>query len=194
MRYYLVASLATVLTIGSTNEARSQAIDIRPAAGAFIPTGDQLRAIGRGAVLGVGVGVAVHPMVSVVANASYITSSDQSRPTQDYVSIAQFDIGAEGGLSALSVYRGFMLKPYGGLGIGMRRYSPTVRVHEAVNKGVGYAGLGVEIPFERGGLRLGARANMSKFEGFDPDATVSFDRDSQKLDFSVELGVRVRIR
>jgi hypothetical protein len=194
MRYYLVASLATVLTIGSTSEARSQSIDIRPTAGAFIPTGDQLRAIGRGAVLGFGVGVALHPMVAVVGNAAFITSSDQSRPTEDYVGIYQFDIGAEGSAPAFGVYRGFTLKPYGGIGIGMRRYAPNVRVLEAVNKGLGYGALGLEFPFDRGGLRLGGRVNISKFEGFDDTATVDFDRDSQKMDFSIELGVRVRIR
>jgi len=194
MRYYLVASLATVLTIASTSEARSQAIDLRPAAGAFIPTGDQLKAMDRGALLGIGVGVAFHPMVSVVANGTYIASHDKTRPTEEFIGIYQFDIGAEGGLAPMGVFRSFMLRPYAGVGVGMRRYSPTAYALESVTKGLGYGAIGLESPFARGGVRLGLRANLSKFEGFEEDAPVTFDRDSQKLDLALEFGVRVRIR
>jgi hypothetical protein len=94
----------------------------------------------------------------------------------------------------MNVYRAFALKPFGGVGVGMRRYSPTSFALDPVTKALGYGAIGLEAPFPKGGVRLGMRANISKFEGFETDAPAVFDRDSQKIDFAVEFGVRVRIR
>lgn len=193
MRYFLVASLAIAFTVGgSTAGAQDPAkrLDLRPTLAGYVPTGEQLDALGRALALGFGVGYAVVPNIATVFTLSWVGSHDMTRPTEDFISISQVDIGVEANLGGYLPNIG--VKPYLGVGGGFRYYSPIVRTQNGITKPVVYGSFGLELPVERVGVRLGVRSNFTKFRGFEGDESpVS---DGNKHDMMIDLGFRIPIR
>ncbi len=182
-------ALALVTTPAQAQRADRLAIELRPFAGAFIPTGDQRDVLDDAALLGAQLGVAVHPNVTLLGSFGWAPSADKTLATDNTVDLYQYDLGIE-----LHAFRplgatGWRFKPFAGAGLGGRTYHYRDQVFDAQSYFAGYGALGAELQSGRFGVRLEGRDYLSNFRGLRGD-----EASSTRNDVTLALGISYRFR
>jgi hypothetical protein len=146
---------------------RSNGFELRPYAGAYIPTGDQRDLLKDAVIVGGQASYRILPQLAVTGTLGWSPSKDRITPGDQKLDIWQYDIGAE--LRAPSWFTSGPMDftPFVGLGAGGRTYNYRDLDVDSKTNVAGYGVLGGELGFGRIGWRLEARDYVSQFKPFD---------------------------
>ena len=151
-------------------------LELRPFAGALLPTGPQRDLLKDAAVVGAQLGWAVHPNVALTGGFGWSPSKDRtttfagnrfSTGRDETVDLFQYDLGIEGRLP-LAASAAWTAAPYVGLGGGGRTYRyRDLDGIDSQTSPFGYGAVGVDVAHRAGalGLRLEARDYVTAFRG-----------------------------
>ena len=151
-------------------------LELRPFAGALLPTGAQRDLLQNAALVGAQLGWAVHPNVGLTGGFGWSPIKDRTTAAAgtrfftgrgETVDLFQYDVGVEGRLP-LAAAAGWTATPYLGLGGGGRTYRyRDVDGVDGQTSPFGYGAVGVDLAPRTGalGVRLEARDNVTAFRG-----------------------------
>ncbi|HEU5262819.1 MAG TPA: outer membrane beta-barrel protein [Gemmatimonadales bacterium] len=160
----MVLALATLLVGATTLAAQAPAIkpEIRPFAGAIIPTGDQRNLFRDAPMVGVQAAIELKPSLHVVGTFAWVPAQDKYPVAQDNVNIFKYDVGLELGF-VQPLGGSWELRPFIGAGVGARTYAYQASTLSDKTCTTGYAALGTEFQLARTALRIEARDNVFCF-------------------------------
>lgn len=186
MRTLLIA-LALLLSLPI--EARAQyKPEIRPFAGVLVPTGDQRDLLKDAFLAGGQLGVELADRFHVVGTFGFAGPDfDQSVASSGHVHIYQADIGGEL-FKDMPLDNGWSIRPFLGLGGGVRTYDPT-DAGSSKSYPAGYGALGSEFQVSRVAMRLEARDYLTRFKGLSGNGDVS-----TRNDVAISLGLAYHLR
>lgn len=145
-------------------------VEIRPFAGALVPTGDH-RDLLKGAVLvGAQVAYSFTPNVALAGSFGWSPNRDRLALSNTKLDLYQYDLGIEGRLSNLTPTAAVSTQPYVALGAGGRTYNHRdLKSADKQTNFLGYGAIGLDVVQSRGpvGIRLEARDNVTAFKGLD---------------------------
>ena len=166
-----VFALSSALAANSANaqdQARvgSNGFEIRPYAGAYIPTGDQRDLLKDAVIVGGQASYRILPQLALTGTVGWAPSKDRITPGDQKLDLWQYDIGAE--LRAPSWFTSGPMDftPFVGLGAGGRTYNYRDLDVDSKTNVAGYGVLGGELGFGRIGWRVEARDYVSQFKPF----------------------------
>ena len=163
MRTILIA--AGLLTIGTAVSAQNPTrfLELRPAVGAYLPTGAQRDYFDDAAIYGLQAALEYRPTVHFVGSFSWSPGHNNFVTVDDRVNMFQYDIGAEFNL-VRSLGAGWDIKPFLGAGIGGRTYNYDAIGLATNTRVAGYGVLGTEFQYGIAAIRLEARDYVSSFK------------------------------
>ena len=171
-----LAALALIALSGAlaTSDANAQNVapspgigfEIRPYAGAYIPTGDQRDLLKDAVLVGAQASYRVLPQLAVTGTFGWAPSKDRITDGDQTLDLYQYDLGAE--VRAPSWFAGssgsWDFTPFAGLGVGGRTYDYRDLDVDSKTNVAGYGALGGELGFGRTGVRFEARDYVSQFK------------------------------
>ncbi len=178
MRAVLV-SLVLVSLVASPVLAQSDHAatpEFRPIVGALVPTGDQRDVIEDAPLGGVQFGLELHRDLHLCGTFAYARSEHRALASRNAVNVWQMDVGLEK-VSAFSPSNTWRLRPFAGLGAGVRIFDYGNRESKAENCPAVFGALGVETQSHRLALRLEAREYATRFRGIRGGETASVRGD-----------------
>jgi hypothetical protein len=141
-------------------------LEIRPYAGAYIPTGNQRDLLKDAVLVGAQASYRVLPQLAVTGSFGWSPSKDRISVGDQTLDLYQYDVGAE--VRAPSWFASssgsWDFTPFAGLGVGGRTYNYRDLDVDSKTNVAGYGALGAELGFGRTGLRLEARDYVSQFK------------------------------
>jgi len=169
--------------------AASGAFELRPYAGAYLPTGDQRDLLEDAVLVGAQASYRILPQLAITGTLGWSPSKDRIAAGNQTLDLYQYDIGAELRAPAWVDRGSWSFTPFAGLGIGGRTYDYRDLDTDAQTDVAGYGALGGEFGFGRLGLRLEARDYLSRFEPLTDDG----DGDARtRNDVTLAAGLTVR--
>ncbi len=162
--------------------------EIRPFAGALIPTGDQRNLFLDAPMAGVSAAVELKPSVHVLATFGWVAAQNKYPVAQDNVNIYQYSVGAELGFVTPLGGR-WELRPFAGLGFGGRTYAFQGIGLKDQTGFAGYGAVGTEFQIARTALRLEARHNV-----FNYPSPVPGVGSKTRNDIGLSLGVAYHLK
>ena len=186
MRALLIA-LALLLSLPIEARAQSKP-EIRPYAGVLVPTGDQ-RDLFKDAMLAGGqLAVELADRYHVVGTFGFSGPNfDNSVATGGHVHIYQADLGGEL-FKDMPLENGWRIRPFLGLGGGVRTYDPT-DTGGSNSYPAAYGALGSEFQLSRVAMRLEARDYLTRFKGLSGN-----DEVSTRNEVAISLGLAYHLR
>ena len=182
-----VAALCASATALPAQSARVRP-EIRPFAGAIIPTGSQRDLFKDAPLVGVQGAVELKPSLHLVGTFAWVPGQNKFAVAQDNVSIFAYDVGAELGF-VRSLGGAWELRPFIGAGAGARTYSYQASTLATRTCAAGYGALGTEFQRGRTALRVQARDNVFCFKS--PIAGVS---SQTRNDIGLSFGLAYHLR
>ena len=170
-RSFLPVALAVAATLAATATGAGaqgttppRGFELRPYAGAYIPTGDQRDFLEDAVFAGAQASYRVLPQLAITGTFGWSPSTDRIAAGNEKLDIYQYDVGAEA--RAASWLRGgtWDFTPFVGLGVGGRTYNYRDLDADAKTNVAGYGALGGEFGFGRVGVRIEGRDYVSRFE------------------------------
>jgi hypothetical protein len=164
MRTMMLATTALIAgaTVLSAQAPRAKP-EIRPFAGASIPTGSQRDFFNDAPVFGLQGAVELKPTLHLVGTFAWSPGHNDFGFTRDKVNIFEYDLGLE-----LSMIRplgaNWQFRPYVGLGGGARTYAYEAGQLSDKTCAAGYGALGTEFQLGRTALRIEGRDNVFCFK------------------------------
>ncbi|HSR41416.1 MAG TPA: hypothetical protein VLL48_04585 [Longimicrobiales bacterium] len=190
----LILTCAALLTTASTAAAQARQampgrhfLELRPTAGAVMPTGDQRDVVEDAAAMGLQLAWEQKPNLHFVASFGWSPANHKfAGVTDNDVQVFQYDVGAEFNLIR-PLGEAWELKPFLGLGVGGRTYDYDEATFDTNTCQAGYATVGTE--FQRGAaaLRLEARDYLYCFD--DP----VLDESQTRNDVALSVGVAYHV-
>ena len=172
LRAGLGLAVATALTAFAVRAQAQQSqhlpIELRPYAGALVPTGDQRDLLKDAVLVGAQASYGLTPNFTLVGTFGWSPSEDKAVSVGKKVDLYQYDIGVEGRLSDLTSGSAVSTRPYATLGLGGRTYDyRNVAGANAQTNFLGYGAIGLDLAPQSGplGFRIEARDNVSAFKG-----------------------------
>lgn len=185
----IAMSLALLVAAATALPAQARSTpEIRGFTGALIATGAQHDLFTDAPILGLEAAMELRPAVHAVASFGWAPSEVAYAFSNANVSILQYTLGIEVGLSR-SVYGERLFKPFVGLGAGGRTYAyadPSVSDKTCT---AGYGAVGAELQAGRTAVRLEARDNIYCYQ-----APFAGTTSETRNDFGLVLGVVQHIR
>jgi hypothetical protein len=154
--------LAVALSAGTgalSAQTASPALELRPFAGASIPTGTQRDLFKSAALIGIQGAVEMKPTFHLLGSFGWVDGTSKYQLGSNNVDIFQYDVGAELGMIA-PLGGGWELKPFLGLGAGARTYRYSSDQLSNKTCGSAYGAAGTEFQITKIALRLEARDNV----------------------------------
>jgi hypothetical protein len=150
-----------------TASYHTSGFELRPYAGAFIPTGPQRDLLRDAVFVGGQAAYRITPQFAITGNVGWSPSKDRITPGDQKLDVWQYDLGAE--LRAPSWLQSGTIDftPFVGLGAGGRTYDYRDLDVNAKTNFAGYGALGGEIGFGRIGWRIEGRDYVSQFKPFE---------------------------
>lgn len=166
MRRTLVL-LAAVLALQATPVQAQFTPEVRPFAGAYIPTGDQADVLKSSFLVGIQAAVEVNEALHLLGTFGYATPRPDRPTIGNDVHLYQYDVGAElFRIIPFSSNDHWTFRPFAGMGLGARTHDFKDRGDtDAQTYFSGYGALGVEIQNRRVALRIEARDYVTRFRG-----------------------------
>ena len=154
-----LASALIVTAIATPTSAQTRTPELRPFVGAYIPTGAQRDLFRNATMVGVQGAMEMTPTFHLLGTVSWTPVHNKYVGFDENVNLFTYDVGAEVGL-VRSLGSDWLLKPFGGLGIGMRSYSFKGAGLSDETCGSGYVAMGSELQLRKLALRLEGRDNV----------------------------------
>lgn len=183
----LVAALFAGATVLSAQATRIKP-EIRPFAGAIIPTGDQRDLFLDAPMAGVSTALELKPSLHVLATFTWVAAQNKYPVAQDNVNIYQYSVGAELGFVKPLGGR-WELRPFAGIGVGGRTYAFQGLGLNDKTCFAGYGALGTEFQIARTALRLEARHNVFRYLSPMPGVSAQ-----TRNDIGLSLGIAYHLR
>ena len=161
----VAGGLSASATVALAQDAPSRgAFEVRPYAGAYVPTGDHRDLLRDAVIVGAQASYRLRPGVALTGTFGWSPSKDRIVAGDQTLDVLQYDIGAE--LRAPAWYDGgaVTFSPFAGVGVGGRTYSYRDLDVGSRSNVAGYGAIGGDVGFGRWGLRLEARDYVSRFE------------------------------
>ncbi len=164
-RLALAGLIATALTgpVAIAQTSTEKAVEFRPMAGMFIPTGGMRNEFNSSALVGLQGAIEVNSHVHLVLGTSW-TQTQSRFPTFDIkrTDIWQFDAGGELNLMT-PMGRSWFFRPFAGGGLGTRMYDYRATGAGGQTCAAAYGALGAEAQRFEGAIRFEARSNVTCF-------------------------------
>ena len=141
---------------------RRAAFELRPFAGAYLPTGDQRDALRDAFHLGVQASYPIIPQFAVVGTFAWSASKNRAAARDAAVDVLHYDAGVEGRAAGWRRGGTWDFTPFAGIGLGARTYNPRHGNTDSQTKFAGYGAIGGEFGIRRIGLRFEARDYLSQ--------------------------------
>ena len=145
----------------------SNGFELRPYAGAYIPTGTQRDLLKDAVLVGGQAAYRILPSLAITGTVGWAPSKDRVTPGDQTIDLWQYDLGAELRAASWKTWGTLDFTPFVGLGGGGRTYSYRDLDVDSKTNAAGYGVLGGELGFGRFGIRLEARDYVSRFKPFD---------------------------
>jgi hypothetical protein len=169
----LAAAVFALSSLVITSNARGQDVvgsrgfELRPYAGAYIPTGDQRDLLEDAVLVGAQASYRIFPQLAITGTLGWSPSKDRISVGNEKIDLYQYDIGAELRAPSWFTSGAWDFTPFAGLGFGGRTYDYRDLDVDAKSNIAGFGVLGGELGFGRAGLRVEARDYVSRFKPFD---------------------------
>src|SRR5688500_1994982 len=139
---FALSSVTALSTASAQNVIGSRGFEVRPYAGAYIPTGDQRDLLEDAVLVGAQASYWLRPQLAITGTFGWSTSKDRISVGNEKLDLYQYDIGAE--LRAPSWFTSgtWDFTPFAGLGVGGRTYD--YRDLDDVDAKTNVAGFGVD--------------------------------------------------
>jgi hypothetical protein len=186
----VVVALAATSPLSAQNPLYTNSrlrFEVRPYAGAYIPTGDQRDLLKDAVVAGVQLSWIPLRRFAFTGTFGWAPSKDKITPGDQSVDIYQYDVGGEWRPPAWYRSETWSFLPFIGAGVGGRTYD--YRDINGTSTDVdGYGSLGGEFGFGIWGIRIEARDYVSQFKN-----VVGVDNGTKtRNDVTIAAGVSVR--
>ena len=145
----------------------SNGFEIRPYAGAFIPTGKQRDLLKDAVMVGGQASYRIVPQLALTGTLGWSPSKDRITPGDQTLDVWQYDLGAELRAPSWFTSGAWDFTPFVGLGAGGRTYNYRDLDVDSKTNVAGFGTLGGELGFGRIGLRIEGRDYVSQFKPFD---------------------------
>jgi hypothetical protein len=145
----------------------SNGFELRPYAGAYIPTGPQRDLLKDAVIVGGQASYRIVPQLALTGTLGWSPSKDRITPGDQTLDVWQYDLGAELRAPSWLTSGAWDFTPFVGLGGGGRTYNYRDLDVDSKTNVAGYGTLGGEIGFGRIGLRIEGRDYVSQFKPFE---------------------------
>jgi len=170
----IARSAFIVLAVGGTaapSVVRAQGVgpapgypfELRPFAGAYVPTGEQRDLLRDAFIVGGQMSYRIIPALAATGTFAWSPNKDHINRGDPLLDILQYDVGLEARAASWLQGRGWDLTPFAGLGVGGRTYSYRDFDADTRTRVAGYGALGGDIGLGHVGLRFEARDYLSRF-------------------------------
>jgi hypothetical protein len=179
MRRTWVVLIASGLVFGAPATAAASTIpEVRPFAGAFVPTGPQRDFLKDTWLVGAQAALEIADQAHVVGSFAWAPN----RTSHD-VCVYDYTAGVEG-FHAVPMRAGWQFRPFLGLGLGGRTYVDHANSDHKQATWGGYGALGAEFQASRIAIRLEGRQNLTRFTGLTGN-----DKAEARTDLMIGTGV-----
>jgi len=158
---------ASTLSAQALSTGNSNGFELRPYAGAFIPTGKQRDLLKDAVIVGGQASYRIVPQLALTGTLGWSPSKDRITPGDQTLDVWQYDVGAELRAPSWFTSGAWDFTPFVGIGGGGRTYNYRDLDVDSKTNVAGYGTLGGEIGFGRIGLRVEGRDYVSQFKPFD---------------------------
>jgi len=172
---------------GSWLAATDGVIELRPFAGALIPTGPARAYLKNALLAGGQVSVRILPQLAATGTFGWSPNTDRSFLGAPTLDVYQYDVGVEGRAAGLFQGDNWYLTPFAGLGGGGRTYNYRNLSLRSTTDVAGYGAVGADVGYGRIGLRVEGRDYISQFHPLNGVGTTVNHND-------VALGAGVTVR
>jgi hypothetical protein len=164
-------------------------LEIRPFAGAFIPTGPERTFLKDAVLAGAQISARVIPQLAVTGTFGWTPNSDQLTPGAPTLDVYQYDLGVEARGAGWVGADGWDFTPFVGLGGGGRTYNYRNLSFNSTTDVDGYGSAGAELGYGRIGVRVEGRDYISQFKPLRGLGGTSTNRN----DVALSAGLRIRL-
>ena len=184
---FAIAALLGAASLLPAQTAKTRP-EIRPFAGAIIPTGDQRTLFKSAPMFGLQTALELKPSLHLVGTFGWVPAQDKYAVAQDNVNNFQYNVGVELGF-VQPLGGSWELRPFVGAGVGGRTYAYQAATLSNKTCAAGYGALGTEFQLARTALRLEARDNVFCFKS--PIGGVS---SKTRNDIGLAFGIAYHLR
>ena len=161
-----IAGLGATPTVARSQDVGLEAgrpFELRPFAGAFVPTGMERHLLHDAFFAGAQGSYRILPVLAATGSFGWSPNKDYLTRGTPSLDVLQYDVGLEG--RAASWMRGteWELTPFVGAGVGGRTFTYRDFDADSQTNFTGYGALGGELGFGRLGARFEARDYLSRF-------------------------------
>lgn len=148
---------------GSWVAATDGVIEVRPFAGALIPTGASRTVLKNALLAGGQVSVRILPQLAATGTFAWSPNNDRSFLGAPTLDVYQYDVGLEARGAGWFEGDGWNFTPFAGVGVGGRTYNYRNLDFRSTTDVDGYGSVGAELGYGRIGLRVEGRDYLSQF-------------------------------
>jgi hypothetical protein len=184
-----LAALALATTLAAQQRAPDGwTLEVRPFAGAFVPTGGLGDVLKTDAMFGVQGAIGVRPKLHIVGTFAWIPGQTKLVVADQDVNIYQYDLGIEYTFTRSPLW-GWELRPFAGIGAGGRGYDYASDALLNSSCTAGYGALGTELQMGRAALHVEARDYVHCFK-----SPIERGESSTRNDLRFAFGVAYHFR
>jgi hypothetical protein len=162
---------------GSWLSATDGVVEVRPFAGALIPTGAERTILKNALLAGGQVSVRILPQLAATGTFAWSPNNDRSFLGAPTLDVYQYDLGLEARGAGWFQGDGWNFTPFAGLGVGGRTYNYRNLDFRSTTDVDGYGSVGAELGYGRVGLRVEGRDYISQFHPLNGIGTTTNHND-----------------
>ena len=156
-------TLCTVALFASASALTAQtprtAIEVRPFAGANIPTGSQRDLFKDAPLFGISPAYQISPNFHIVGSFAWMPEKTRYQVANNNVDLFQYDVGVEVSLER-AMTSAWSFRPFVGIGAGARTYAYESSTLQDRTCAAGYGSLGMEFRTGPTAIRVEGRDNL----------------------------------